>query len=181
MRDAQNGALGSEQRCKRICMAMFAVALVGCCAALALTGCQPADAQSESDTVLNEDRVTYEGTFTERDAGAWGDTQYATAMNADNRGCNACHDDLFDVLPTGNVGSHEVYKEAACGKVYTYIRAMAATKAAARRPAAAARTWPPLSTDITTARPVSPKNSAVTALAAMKSMSLKTSLACGMF
>lgn len=120
MRDAQKGALGSEQRCKRICMAMFAVALVGCCAALALTGCQPADAQSEPDAVLNEDRVTYDGTFTERDAGAWGDTQYATAMNADNRGCNACHDDLFDVLPTGNVGSHEVYKEAAYGKVYTY-------------------------------------------------------------
>ncbi len=62
------------------------------------------------------------GTFTNSDAGAWGDTQYARAVNAGNRGCNACHADLFSVLPKGmnSKGLHEVDKPAAYGRVYTY-------------------------------------------------------------
>ncbi|WP_139651321.1 molybdopterin-dependent oxidoreductase [Raoultibacter phocaeensis] len=56
------------------------------------------------------------------DSGAWGDTQYAQAMNAGNRGCNACHADLFTVLPSGmnSKGLHEVDKAPAYGKVYTW-------------------------------------------------------------
>lgn len=62
------------------------------------------------------------GTFTNPDAGAWGDTQYARAVNAGNRGCNACHADLFSVLPKGmnSKGLHEPDKPAAYGRVYTY-------------------------------------------------------------
>lgn len=117
--NAPNGASRRKLR-KRIGGAALAVAAVGCCAAFMLVGCQPASPAAEEGSSLDESRVSFEGTFTNLESGEWSDTQYGTAMNAGNRGCNACHEDLFDVLPEGEVGSHEVYKEAAYGKVYTY-------------------------------------------------------------
>ncbi|MDO5043446.1 MAG: molybdopterin-dependent oxidoreductase [Slackia sp.] len=93
----------------------------------ALMGCQPSSSthEEESDQVADTSAETEDmapGNFMNLDAGAWGDTQYAQAVNAGNRGCNSCHFDLFPVLPKGenSKGLHEVDAEPAYGKVYTW-------------------------------------------------------------
>ncbi len=125
-------------RAPLLAAAVVAAMAFGC---LALGGCQPAGnaepqkgsepapaaqaaeqpAKSEAPAAADA-AANLPGTFTNSDSGAWGDTQYAKAVNAGNRGCNACHADLFSVLPSGmnSKGLHEVDKPAAYGRVYTY-------------------------------------------------------------
>lgn len=112
-------------RLQMLCALALALT-VGC---LGMSACQPQTQTTASSQGATEEAALAEtgaadepGTFTNPDAGAWSDTQYATAVNAGNRGCNACHADLFTVLPHGNnsKGLHEVDKEAAYGRVYTY-------------------------------------------------------------
>ena len=129
---------------RRALIALACALAVSCCA---LAGCQSAprtqapaegaapaiaeegadadaDAAARDDAQTSASATTTElpGTFTNVDAGAWGDTQYAQAVNAGNRGCNSCHADLFSVLPKGmnSKGLHEVDKPAAYGRIYTY-------------------------------------------------------------
>ncbi|MFR4804308.1 MAG: hypothetical protein ACLT98_13925 [Eggerthellaceae bacterium] len=97
---------------------------IALCVVGILAGCQPkAPSGSTQEGASSEQQNVSEGSsgssmpgdFKVADAGVWSDTQYAQSMNAGNRGCNACHADLFSVLPTG-----EVYKKAGFGRVYTY-------------------------------------------------------------
>lgn len=129
MREIPNERRSSLRR--RLATATIVVALaLGC---FGIAACQPqqsaggaatADAteQGGEAPLADTQGSTSPGTFTNPDAGAWGDTQYAQAVNAGNRGCNACHADLFSVLPRGNnsKGLHEPDKPAAYGRVYTY-------------------------------------------------------------
>lgn len=101
--------------------ALFMLSLV------TLVSCQPApkDESKTNDsaaTKAKSSEVAMPGTFTNPDAGVWGDTQYSKAVNAGNRGCNSCHADLFSVLPAGqnSKGLHEVDKMPAYDKVYTW-------------------------------------------------------------
>lgn len=108
----------------KIILGALVVSLAACC--LLAVGCQPSRsaelASTGGATEATEQAANLPGTFTNVDAGAWGDTQYAQAVNAGNRGCNSCHGDLFSVLPSGmnSKGLHEVDKAAAYGRVYTY-------------------------------------------------------------
>lgn len=108
---------------RKLTVALLAIGVaIGC---LGIAACQPqVQNASEADTAALADTQgsTEPGTFTNPDAGDWGDTQYAIAVNAGNRGCNSCHADLFSVLPHGknSKGLHEVDKPAAYGRVYTY-------------------------------------------------------------
>lgn len=132
----KRGDQGDFDRTKRASrktrLTVLTVAVAGLClSVVALAGCQPA-ATDMADTgsgaaagqpaSATAEAANLPGTFTNVDAGQWGDTQYAQAVNAGNRGCNACHGDLFSVLPHGNnsKGLHEVDKAAAYGRVYTY-------------------------------------------------------------
>lgn len=116
---------------KRLAM-LLVLALCGF-ALVALVGCQPATNEGGktadnaadvkgADTKEGNDGFVAPGQFTNLDAGEWGDTQYAIAVNAGNRGCNACHEDLFDVLPAGknSKGLHEVDAPPAYGRTYTW-------------------------------------------------------------
>ncbi|MEG0027621.1 MAG: molybdopterin-dependent oxidoreductase [Raoultibacter sp.] len=108
---------------KKGIISLLAIAL--CCLSVAtLTSCQPATSkQADKETASAENsEVAAPGDFSNLNSGEWGDTQYAKAVNAGNRGCNACHADLFTVLPGGSnsKGLHEVDKKAAYGRVYTW-------------------------------------------------------------
>lgn len=111
---------------RRLKLAAAIIASALLCVALA--ACQPrpstdaGDPAPSGESLASTQGGTEPGTFTNPDAGPWGDTQYADAVNAGNRGCNSCHADLFTVLPHGNnsKGLHEVDKPAAYGRVYTY-------------------------------------------------------------
>lgn len=108
------------------------VALMLCFSCALLMSCQPAvnggtqtgDAKAESpnDDHAGSANSSEPGNFKNLDAGAWSDTQYSQAVNAGNRGCNACHADLFSVLPAGenSKGLHEVDAPPAYGKVYSW-------------------------------------------------------------
>ncbi len=124
MKDAPTRRIDRHGPPKRLVLAAVTLAALLC---LALTACQPQTSSGTSDSESSEasastQKAVEPGTFTEPNAGAWDDNQYATAVNAGNRGCNACHADLFTVLPHGNnsKGLHEVDKPAAYGRVYTY-------------------------------------------------------------
>lgn len=140
MKDAQSTSKRrSPWRARVLAASMAAAMVLGC---LALAACQPAASETtqgkaeadtpassaqaaetpKADTTATDVASNLPGTFTNTDSGAWGDTQYAKAVNAGNRGCNACHADLFSVLPGGmnSKGLHEVDKPAAYGRVYTY-------------------------------------------------------------
>lgn len=90
-----------------------------------LVSCQPVtdnpsnpsnDNASESST---NEGLTVPGDFMNPDSGEWDASMYTNAVNAGNRGCNACHEDLFSVLSGETIkGLHEVDKEAAYGRVY---------------------------------------------------------------
>lgn len=118
-----------QKMSRKLILAVACLALCGLSLVM-VAGCQPATRDIAQGTEsgkaeVDESRASsgdfaVPGDFTQADAGVWSDTQYATSMNAGNRGCNACHADLFSVLPEGEVGSHEVYKEASYGRVYTY-------------------------------------------------------------
>lgn len=85
---------------KRTLLIMLALMLV--MALLALAACAPkqevvSDGQASSTESANLESMGY-SKFTERDAGFVGDNFYTTDfINAGNRGCNACHEDLWDV------------------------------------------------------------------------------------
>ena len=108
--------------------AIVLLTLALCCFSfIALASCQPAaksdDAKADEATEKTEGSgFTTPGQFSNLDSGEWGDTQYAKAVNAGNRGCNACHEDLFDVLPAGenSKGLHEVDAPPAYGRTYTW-------------------------------------------------------------
>ena len=129
--DEARGSIAVDgcRRAWSIRKALIVSMTIALCVVGILAGCQPkAPSGSTQEGASSEQQNVSEGSsgssmpgdFKVADAGVWSDTQYAQSMNAGNRGCNACHADLFSVLPTGEVGSHEVYKKAGFGRVYTY-------------------------------------------------------------
>lgn len=111
---------------KRKALVLLTLALC-CVAAAALAACQPAatgpDEAADGARSENAESSGFAvpGEFTNSDPGAWPDTQYSQAVNAGNRGCNSCHEDLFPVLPSANSkGLHEVDGISAYGRVYTW-------------------------------------------------------------
>lgn len=85
---------------------LVAVAVMAAVAALALAlwGCAPQATTSMAATggdaeATDEAAPSMYPDFTDRTSGNFNDTFSTTDMlNAGNRGCNACHEDLWDVM-----------------------------------------------------------------------------------
>lgn len=124
----EEGSIAASRRALSMRKAIIVLTVAALCLVGVMAGCQPKasneaaeGATAEQQDVAKESKsVATPGTFEVADSGVWPDSQYTQSMNAGNRGCNSCHADLFSVLPEGEVGSHEVYKEAGYGRVYTY-------------------------------------------------------------
>lgn len=127
MKRTETARAPHNRKARRPARALCALALALVIGCLGMSACQPQASMDTQDPAELPSTSAAEtdvepGTFTNPNPGAWSETQYATAVNAGNRGCNACHADLFSVLPHGNnsKGLHEVDKPATYGRVYTY-------------------------------------------------------------
>lgn len=105
MKRKQGGSVARRPRGRVIAGALVALCFAGL---LALVGCQPQQSSSAAtDPTEGSDKTKTEmasttanvGDFQNNDAGIFADTEFNTNyINAGNRGCNSCHEDLWDVM-----------------------------------------------------------------------------------
>lgn len=107
----------------RLLMAVAVVAAV-LAVSLALWGCAPkaqlSDTGSQEATEDTEAIESMYPDFTDKNAGNFNDTYSTTDMlNAGNRGCNACHEDLWDVMNMKD-GYNHILTHVGYDKALTY-------------------------------------------------------------
>lgn len=112
-------------RCRLLTTALVASAL---CAVLGLAACQPAQKPAEStepsqtttEKTDKADASTFAvGDFQNQDAGILSDTPFNTSfVNAGNRGCGACHEDLWDQMHDLSPIQHVLSSPAGYGQSY---------------------------------------------------------------
>lgn len=128
-RDGSGAACSGRRSMRRRAGVLWLVVLVAALTLGMLAGCQPQS--SASDEGKGEQASQTEGSatdsattavdFTQSDSGFMPDSaRNAAYVNAGNRGCNACHEDLGDVLPMGTAGNHLVTSSAGYGRVFEW-------------------------------------------------------------
>lgn len=105
-------------------------AMVICCFAAALCGlaacAQPktaATVPADETALSSTEGTTLPGDFQNRDAGVFSDTNYNTNfVNAGNRGCNSCHEDLWNQMKDLSPLPHLLATPAGYGKAGYSVR-----------------------------------------------------------
>lgn len=104
--------------------AMLAVSTGVVLVAAACYGCSPqAPSESESSSDAQSQEVDLGGypNFLDNDSGMFADTYYNTELlNTGNRGCNACHTNLFDVMDLNEDGFEHIMVSTGFDKNGTY-------------------------------------------------------------
>ena len=109
-------------RFSKLAMGLAVVAAV-LAIALALWGCAPQatlpSTGSEEGGATEEVASMYPD-FTEKSSGLFNDTYQTTELlNAGNRGCNSCHEDLWDIMNTKE-GYNHILTHVGYDKALTY-------------------------------------------------------------